>query len=75
MVETWNLGDGGTHATEGPSKCIDLCLANRPRCVGWTYADPSFPRPNRCFLKHKMENCGWIHDGLESGTLMHNDCR
>ena len=74
MSETWNLDNGGTDAPEGPPKCIDLCLANRPRCVGWSFAYPSFSRPNRCFLKYKMENCR-DNNGLESGTLMHYDCR
>ena len=74
MSETWTLDDGGIDAPEGPPKCIDLCLANRPRCVGWSWANPTYSRPNRCFLKHKMQNCR-AHNGLESGTLMHYDCR
>ena len=45
MSETWNLNDGGTDAPEGPPKCIDLCLANRPGCVGWSWQIQHFQDP------------------------------
>ena len=61
------------YVPEGITKCLDLCLADQPKCAGVTYSNSNFNRPNTCFMKTKMTNCHYLAD-VTSASLVHYNC-
>ena len=58
----------------GVQECQDLCLQNRPKCVGFVVDDSEVPVvPVKCYLKYELERCE-SSDAHTSASLMYYDC-